>query len=367
VPKRAHPGLDAYRGLAVLLMYVVHARRLQPTTSPGEGLADAALRLLMWSEPFIAASFLLIVGFSLVLSATKHGASRGWLRRSWRRAAKLYGLSVLLFVPQFGLQWPDLVLSSGILSAIAVAIAVVGSALCSRTPAVAVASVGIVGWLVAGLLEWMDASVSGVNAGPGGALPLVSFTAAGALLALLHQKHGSRGLVFATAAGAMGSLAAMLSGGPWLEVHASVYRDYGGMLALPALVEGGAAGSIEVTFWNHSAVGTLGLGFPLVASVAVFLIPEHRVERIWRWLSWLLLLGRHALGAYVGHLVALGLLELGGWVPRSATTTWILVGALALGACVGSAAWERLGAKATQPESKKRRRSTSPESSGHPG
>jgi len=345
VRQRAHPGLDAYRGLAVLLMYVVHARRLQTTTTPDEGASEAALRLFMWSEPFIAASFLLIVGFSLVLSATKHGTGRHWLRRTWLRAAKLYVLSMLLFVPQFGLEWPDLALSSGILSAIAVAIALVGSALCSPRPAIAVAGVGIVGWLVTALLERMDASVSGINAGPGGTLPLVTFTAAGALLALCHQRRGWQGLLLATGVAAAALVIAWLDAGSWLEVHASHYHDYGGLLALSALLEGGPTSTTEVTFWNHSAVGALGLMFPLAASVSLFLVPENRLGHVWRRLGWLLLLGRHALGAYVGHLVALGLLELAGWGPGSATSTWLLVAALAVGACSGSAAWERFGSR----------------------
>jgi len=208
-----------------------------------------------------------------------------------------------------------------------------------------VAAVGIAGWLVTALLEWMGTSVSGLNAGPGGTLPLVSFAAAGALLARWHQQHGRKGLMLATAAGAAALLVAVLSGGPWLQIHASRYHDYGGMLALPALLEGVPTSTTEVTFWNHSAVGALGLAFPLAGSVALFLIPEHRLGRVWRRLGWLLLLGRHALAAYVGHLVALGLLELVGWVPASATTTWLLVGALAVGACAGSAIWERFGSR----------------------
>jgi hypothetical protein len=330
-------------------MYVVHARRVQAPSATDEGIAEAALRLFMWGEPFIAASFLLIVGFSLVLSQAKHGAGRRWLRRAAVRAAKLYGLSMLLFVPQFGLEWPDLACSSGILSAIAVAITLVGLALCSPRPAVTVAAVGVAGWLVAALLERMNVSVSGINAGPGGTLPLVSFAAVGALLALWHQRQGRKALVLATAASAAALIVALLEGGPWLRVYASRYHDYGGMLALPALLGGSPAGTVEVTFWNHSAVGALGLTFPLCASVALFLVPEHRLGSVWRRVGWLLLLGRHALGAYVGHLVALGLLELGGWVPGSAITTWLLVGALAVGACAGSAAWERLGTKRQRP------------------
>jgi predicted acyltransferase len=324
-------------------MYVVHARRLQSAPRSDDGLAEAALRWLMWSEPFIAASFLFIVGFSLVLSADRHGTDRGWHRKVWRRAAKLYVLSLLLFVPQFGLQWPDLALSSGILSAIAIAIALVGSALATSRPTTAVACVGLAGWSVAALLEWTEASVSGANAGPGGAVPLVSFAAAGALLARVHQRHGGRGLAVASAAAATVSLAALLTREPWIQQHPSVYLDYGGTLALPMLLSGSPGATTEVTFWNHSVVGTLGLAFPLAASLALLLGPEQRFARAWRWLFWLLLLGRHALAAYVGHLLALGLLELLGWVPRSASQTWMLVGALAAGACGAVSAWERFG------------------------
>jgi len=46
----------------------------------------------------------------------------------------------------------------------------------------------------------------------------------------------------------------------------------------------------------------------------------------------LLLLGRHALLAYVAHLAVLGLLDLTGAVPRSALATWGFILALSAGA-----------------------------------
>src|SRR6185503_12436030 len=100
----------------------VHARRLEAPRRPPAGVAelvDSFFDRMLWLEPYIAASFLFVAGFSLVLSQ-KHGKARGarpFVAKIARRALGLWALSVVLFVPQYGLALPDLIVSSGILSA----------------------------------------------------------------------------------------------------------------------------------------------------------------------------------------------------------------------------------------------------------
>ena len=66
-PARGEPGLDVLRGVLVIGMFAVHARRLQPGGTQVGTLGDRALDFLMWSEPFIAAGFLFVVGTSLAI------------------------------------------------------------------------------------------------------------------------------------------------------------------------------------------------------------------------------------------------------------------------------------------------------------
>jgi uncharacterized membrane protein len=333
--------------VAVVLMMVVHARRLQPPRLDHDpGAAEALLRLLMWAEPLIAAYFLFIVGFSLVLSQARHAAaSDRWLRRAVRRALRLYLLSVLLFVPQFGVQLPHLLTSSGILSAIAVAILLVALCLAGGSPRLNLGLLVTAILTTTALLDTQGIWISGINAGPGGAFPIVAFSAAGAGAALLHQRAGLRGLLVATLLSAVPTAAALLSGQPWVCEHGSVYTGTaapGAAQAMGALLGAAPTATAQVRFWNHSAIGALGLLLPLAASLLLFLCLQQ-FTRPGRLLRPLGLLGRHALAVYVGHLALLGLMDLLGLRPANALWTWMLVAALTAVAILATAAREALG------------------------
>jgi uncharacterized membrane protein YcfT len=329
---RTEPGLDVLRGLLVLAMFAVHARRLQPGFTRSGTAADRALDAMMWAEPLIAAGFLFVVGTSLALSQRHFARGSGgpWRRKLLSRAALLYALGIALFVPQYGVGLPDLLLSPGILSAIAIAIAVVGLALDTPRPLPLLAAIAGGGLALTALLDWLHIGLSGVNSGPGGALPLLSFTAAGAALELLRQRNGTRALLgfFVSALPALAL--ALASGMPWTTTRDSYYADHGGLLALPGLLAGAEpARRLAVGFWNHSALGALGLLAPLGLVLLVALGSPQRLAGS-RPIAPLRLLGRHALAAYVLHLAALGLVEIAGLSPAGALTTWALVGALAL-------------------------------------
>jgi hypothetical protein len=315
---RSEPGLDAYRGLVVVMMVVVHARRLQETATTG--WLNDSLRLFMWLEPYIAASFLFIAGYSLVLSRAR--PRPGWLSKLLRRAGALYLLSVALFVPQFGLEWPDLIFSSGILSAIAISIALVGTALTLTRPDAALATLAVGVLSVTFVLDRGDTALSGVNAGPGGAFPLVAFTAIGALLARARTRFGVRVLTTSMLTLVPVSLGIVLSGSPWLTERASYYASHASQLALLDL--GSDAPKTAMRFWNHSALGALGLLLPLVASLAASLRGGALIGRL-AVLDPLVVLGRHALAAYVAHLGLLGVADLAGLDPKSSAGTWGLV------------------------------------------
>lgn len=332
---RREPGLDLLRALLVIGMFAVHARRLQPAATRGAGAGDRIFDALMWAEPFIAAGFLFVVGTSLVLSRAAWSERPGgsWGRKLSTRAAGLYLLSVALFVPQYGVELPDLIVSPGILSVIALSIVAVGLALQARRARVALAVLAALGLLVTALCDFANVTLPGINAGPGGALPLVSFSAAGALLELHRQEHGPKALVAHCLAALPVMGAALWSAAPWTTLRASQYRVHAGLVALPELFA--PAPRAAVQFWNHSAVGALGLMFPLTAVLLAFLaLPKPLLAP--RLLAPLGLLGRHALAAYVLHLGLLGVVELLGAGPRSTGGSWLLVAGLCVAAvCAG--------------------------------
>lgn len=323
------------------MMFAVHTRRLQPHAEAN--LADSVLRWCLDVEPYIAASFLFIAGYSLVL-AQRAGALDP--RKLLWRAAILYALAVALFVPQYGIAFPDLLFSPGILSAIALSVVVVGALVARNSSDLVIAAVAASVLLTT---HWLDApgrGVSGLDAGPGGVFPLLGFTCFGVVLARLAVKHGLRALALAVVLSLPMFLFVWKSHAAWTTTEISLHPAHSGQLALGTLFTRGA--TTNVPFWNHSALGALGLAFPLAASLGFFVgLPSSLTGS--RWLAPLRLLGRHALGAYVGHLGVLGALDLAGLAPRSAAGTWLVVALLALGSVLlatildGSSPIARLG------------------------
>lgn len=327
--RRSEPGLDLYRALVVLMMFVVHARRLQ--TPAGAGPLESALAFFMWAEPFIAASFLFIAGAAASLAHERAGSA--FLPATLRRALGLYALAMVLFVPQYGLELPDLLVSPGILSAIAVALASTALALRSRAPELALGGLGLGVLGVTAFLDRSGATVPGLNAGPGGAFPLIAFAALGALAMRAWRRTGWRAFGFGLALAVPLLGVVLWLGQSWITERSSLYRVHDGQLALLHLTE--ESPRAPVRFWNHSALGALGLFAPLLASLWVALSACGRLaER--RMLAPMLLLGRHALGAYVAHLGLLGVVELAGLSPGTPVGTWGLCAGLAL-ACVALA------------------------------
>ncbi len=294
---RSDVAVDIFRGVVVVMMFAVHARRIQ--TGHGDGViergADASLRLLMFVEPYIAASFLYLVGYSLVLSwsgaLTRTGGTerpslaRRWRRRMFRRAAWLYLLSVGLCLPQFGLQWPATFVSSGILAVIAAAIAACASLLTGSGARRLAWPLCALILLVTTALHQAKLGVSGLNAGPGGTFPLLAASLLGMLSAPQLALTFSRARLSVNSSVATpargGPLGAStlrspwlvvclvvggfewFSGGieaPWTDTFISHYRDYGDLAALFWLENGLKlpAKWMSAGFWNHTTLGLLG-------------------------------------------------------------------------------------------------------------
>lgn len=368
---RGNLAVDVFRGLVVVLMFAVHARRIQAGKAAGalEGAADASLRFLMRIEPYIAASFLYLVGVSLVLSWSSACAStpevdrpslaRRWRGRMLRRAGWLYLLSVGLCLPQFGLQWPATFVSSGILSVIALAIVVCATLLSvpgGRRLAWPLATLVL---LVTSVLHVAQLGVSGLNAGPGGTFPLLAASVLGVLSA--PDPLGSKELrsAWQIVCLAIAGFEVARAFPPALtDTFTSRYRDYGDLAAQFWLENGPTLPERwrDEGFWNHTSLGLLAcllaiwLTHQLLHSVfnsrATRSEPARSrptpsgstsAQATFRYKPFVLTaLGEHALVAYITHLIALGLVEMFGLAPTSSIGTWCLVALLVVLSLVSS-------------------------------
>ena len=177
--KAYYPGLNVFRALAVLMMILAHAARIQTNmgtlhNNPSHaGLFDWPFVAMLLIEPIISATFLFIAGFSLVLSIAKGKTQAAWQRQSWltnlgKKMLVLYLISVIFYVADQGLQTPDFLVSSGVLAIIAVGLFLSGLLLVLPKPTVALIIALLCTLLCAYFLEQQKWNIVGLNAGAGG-------------------------------------------------------------------------------------------------------------------------------------------------------------------------------------------------------
>lgn len=338
-----HPltGLNLFRALAILLMIVAHASRLQTNlvdishAPPLAGIFDEWVLFVLRIEPIISAMFLFIAGFSLVLSRQQSRETpTQWLRRQAVRAGQLYLIAIAFYLGDQGVQWPDTLVSPGILSVIAFALLV--ASLCLVTPlgwqALLVLSIG--GGVLTAVLEQTAASIPGINAGAGGLFPLVTLAWLGALTGLARARWPQTGLQGMLVASLLGGLFAMSIDYPWITHPLTTLHFYPGDRIASVLYSlqdviglyNGKAQVHTTGYWNHSSLFAPRalplLVLMLMAFLAAFKAPQPRIIGFFNWM------GSQALNLYILHLLLLAPLELTGLKPASGWQTMLLVCAI---------------------------------------
>ncbi|OUR87074.1 hypothetical protein A9Q81_26790 [Gammaproteobacteria bacterium 42_54_T18] len=342
-------GLNIFRAVAVIMMIIAHSIRIQGNFTfllkhpDKQTFWDQCLLFFIQVEPIISAQFLFISGFSLTLSLSKvlkttPISKRRWLFSLSPKLILLYLVSVIFFIGDNGIQLPDLFVSSGILSIIAISMALTGSMLITPKPIITLTLAIAVVTMTAFVLEQSKTSIIGLNAGAGGAIPLISMTFIGAIIGILYQRFHNNGLFAAAAVGCFIGLLSITSQYPWtVDVKSEFLLFYGDPVTavLHSIQHALGIGDLQPTnvkahFWNHSSIFLFrtsgGLTFILVVFMLAFANSSNssKVTRV------LNNVGKYALFVYIFHLVLLGVLEVTGIKPTTGWQTWLLVVALVL-------------------------------------
>ena len=339
--KQQLPGLNVYRALAVVLMILAHAARVQDNMALLHA-HPAQAALLDWPfvgsliiEPIISAMFLFIAGFSLVLSLEKSGEARvDWLTRLGRRMGTLYLISVVFALADQGFQWPGVLVSSGVLGIIAVGVFSAGLMLVVARPRALLLAATLAGIGITYVLDSGRISIIGLNAGAGGMLPLCVLAYLGALTGLIYQRWQLNGLGALLLGSMVAGLLAMLAHSPWITQPANTITVYPGdrvsaVLAslqdLLGLYDGPRHHQL-VRYWNHGWIFPLRALPILVAGLLLFLTAIRQIRNpVLVFLDWM---GRQALNLYILHLVLLAGVEVSGMTPQVGWQTLLLVAAI---------------------------------------
>ena len=283
--------MDVFRGVAVLSMIVVHTTRVTLPSAPESAFGACASQL----EPAVSVAFLWLVGWSLerAYERASHSGTewRRWYASALLRATTLYFIGTLLFVLQYGVEAPDVWASPDVLGTIAWAIVLSGA----LSP---LGRWGLIGGTVATLvlsvvIEARGFHVSGVNAGPGAALPLVGVACVGACHGRTSKDRAPSSWLWA-GLGLVAGTVALAVPGELVDLQPSGYK---GTQLTP--------GAAPPWFWNHTVKGILLYGGGVAVGAAMF----SRSRGSGSWAAPLRLLGRHALVSYVGHLLVLGVMD----------------------------------------------------------
>jgi peptidoglycan/LPS O-acetylase OafA/YrhL len=334
-----YQGVDAARGLAMVLMTTTHALRALHPDNPPE-----FAQWLMRIEPITPTLFFLLAGWGLARSRHRSGDKPGWHLRQVRRASGLWLLSAAMFFTYSGPQWPEILTSTGVLQCLGISI-LVGIFLRQAWMA------GLASLVFSLLFLWLgaqDIQLDGINRGSFPLYPFLPiFLAAQALERSLRQRSWLQPALATGGALVVLALSAHIGfrnlWGEW--GIANTFQEYvatpgagmNGFALARDLLNGTPTFSHTVSFWS-----TLPRLVPVIVSLAglATLFLCEVADRFPQRLRPLALLGRHALPYYVGHLVLLGAFGL--FLPpplHNLPWSWLFATLLAVGLGVGLFAW----------------------------
>lgn len=340
-------GLNVLRAIAIFTMVIAHSIRTQSNFSmifshrEKATFFDQALLFFIDVEPIISAFFLFIAGFSLTLSFSNRckqsvADAWPWLRGVSKKALSLYLIASLFFIAEHGFQFPDVLVSPGILSIIGLSIGLTAFFLTTAKPFWLSGIFVAVVILITYVLEQEHIQITGLNTGPGGTFPLICLCPLGAILGSIYQRWQDNGLFIALVLSAIVSIFALTVNYPWTFTYESVFQRFSFSyvdqigLSLKALFSAEQIGSSDYVarYWNHSSIFPLRVIGILVFTTLIFIKLFQNIPRQWvlqRATHFLNYLGSHALSLYIIHLLLLAIIEVTGLKTWTGWQTWILV------------------------------------------
>lgn len=324
--KQRDLGIDAVRGLAMVLMTSTHALRLfRPSALPD--FAQWLFRI----EPVTPAIFFLLAGWGLSRSQRRATDVRSWRKRQLRRAGALFGISATIFFFYSGPQWPESLVSTGVLGCLAWTIAI-GTLTLPRTGLAIALLVGSI--VVRASFDVQGIQLDGLNSGTFALLPNLPIFLCG----LLGDRILDRNRTAEGVAGTIGALVILFLSyrigfrnlwESWgierssQQYVVSVDHNHNGL----AIVYDFLKGVPKKLFTAHFNTPTLELMPVLIAMAGLCTQFMCMVtDRFPHRLSALSALGRHGLAYYLAHFVLLGALAT--IIPPSVakeTWTWLAV------------------------------------------
>lgn len=276
--------------------------------------------------------FLFIAGFSLVLSLSHTTESpAAWLARLGKRMGTLYLISVVFALADQGVQWPGVLVSSGVLGIIAIGVFSAGLMLVAPRPWLTLEAATLAGIAVTYILDSNHISIIGLNAGAGGMLPLCVLAYLGALSGMAYQRWQLNGLGLLFGASLLVGIIALLEHSPWITSPVSAMTVYPGdrlqsiLHSLQAVVGlyDGPSQTVQVRYWNHGWIFAFRALPILLLGLIVFIAGIRQTNNAaLRFLDWM---GRQALNLYILHLILLAAVEVSGLKPVAGWQTLLLV------------------------------------------
>lgn len=319
-------GLDALRGFAIVLMLITHGFRLfingQGSYSPGVGFAERLLHFFAVIEPYTSSLFLFLVGIGVHISFNKTKKPYlTWLGNNINKSIQLYIIGIVLFFMEYGFQKNDIFFSPSILSTIALSTIALSSSLkFNYGPMVGLVLAGITTYVFQGI------PLSGINAGPGGAFPLIMFTFGGYLLYDLMVKDKNKTLIALSVIGVISWFFPFAPQEEWIRHYQSTYKLFlTGPTGIDYWKSGGEGNIFQVvSFWNHSLTSWFRISLVLFLSLKMFLKFENKLKGKF-YGEYLSLIGRHALGCYILHLTIIAVFDILKIYPQTPEMDWVFI------------------------------------------
>ncbi len=325
---------DALRTLVILLMTGSHTTRM---------IADESWifwnKFVLLIEPFTAASFLFLVGSSLVLSwkrATENNAMkpRGWICKKLKRCILLWIVSLCMYFASVGLVWPDSFVLSGILATIAYSTVVFGLLMILPQRIFAIIIVTTAATVLYLFLDMFSKPIYFLTHGNSPLLPLTIFTGLGALFTLwLPSPHGNVKKSLIALCLFSIALPLLLCGPEKVFTYPlgryKIKRQAEVLLSVSMPLGNSSATVVKtIRYYNLRPVlipvitAMIVLFYFIITRLSHLLAGKTALKNI---LKKILALGRHSLDIYILHLVLLAL-----FIGKKASITVIWQGTLLL-------------------------------------